>query len=64
MLLYDQFEDGIQTFMLSLISEDKAAILSASRAEMAVIPQSEFMQEDVLLEVLLSNLTVETVNNF
>lgn len=63
MLLYDQFV-YIQTFVLSLMSEDEAAILSASQAEMAVIPQSVFMQEDVLLEVLLSGLTVEIVSNF
>ena len=63
MLLYDQFV-YIQTFVLSLMSEDEAAILSASQVEMAVIPQSVFMQEDVLLEVLLSGLTVEIVSNF
>lgn len=62
-VMYDQFDD-IQTFMLSLISEDEAAVLSASQAEIAVIPQFVFMQEDVLLEVLLSSLTVETVSNF
>jgi hypothetical protein len=60
--MYDQFDD-IQTFMLSLMSEDEAAILSTSQAEVAVIPQSVFMQEDVLLEVRLSGLTVETVSN-
>ena len=60
--MYDQFDD-IQTIMLSLVSEDEAAILSASQAEITVIPQRVFMQEDVLLEVLLSGLTVETVSN-
>ena len=60
--MYDQFDD-IQTIMLSLVSEDEAAILNASQAEVTVIPQRVFMQEDVLLEVLLSGLTVETVSN-
>ena len=61
-IMYDQFDD-IQTFMLSLVSEDEAAILSASQAEITIIPQRVFMQEDALLEVLLSGLTVETVSN-
>lgn len=58
---YDRFDD-IQTFTLFLTSEDKAAVLSTSQAEMTVIPQHVFMQEDVLLEVLLSGLTIDTVS--
>ena len=48
--------------MLSLESKDNAAILGTSQAEVSVVPQHVFTQEDVLLEVLLSSLTVEIVS--
>ena len=59
--MYDQHDD-IQTFMLSLESKDNAAILGTSQAELSVVPQHVFTQEDVLLKVLLSSLTVEIVS--
>ena len=61
-VVYDRL-DEFKTFSLSLVSDDEAAILSASQAEITVIPQHVFTQEDVLLEVLLRGLTVETVSN-
>ena len=59
--MYDQ-RDDIQTFMLSLESKDNAAILGTSQAEISVVSQRIFTQEDVLLKVLLSSLTVEIVS--
>ena len=59
--MYDQ-RDDIQTFMLSLESKDNATILGTSQAELSVVPQHIFTQEEVLLKVLLSSLTVEIVS--
>ena len=61
--MYDQ-RDDIQTFMLSLESKDNAAILGTSQAEISVVSQRIFTQEDVLLKVLLSSLTVEIVSMY
>ena len=60
--MYDQL-DEIQTFKLSLVSEDEAAILSRAQAEVTVIPQNVFTKEDALLEIQLRGLRVETVSN-
>ena len=58
---YEQLSE-VKSFPLSLVSDDEAAILSASQAEITVIPRV-LTQEDVLVEVLLKSLTIETVSN-
>ena len=60
--MYDIDSNEIQTFKLSLMSEDNAAILTAAEANVTVIPRV-FTKEDTLLKIRLSGSTVETVSS-
>ena len=54
--------DDIETFELTLTSEDRAAILTSAVVDVAVIPDAVFTRDHLSVEVVIRGLTAATVS--